>query len=866
MFCLISYNQKIFHFYNQFHIFLQYDFILLLGKLKIKNTGNIKLKDNIFTSTKVIHEISFKYINLINKFKSLKQLKRWLIILLLNQGQINKSKFKKIMIIRLFFCTQKAKIFFFDYGFTPIDVSRPNKIFEDQKQYKFNLKNLWVLKDYIEKIESVLNVLEEINVKIKTIQTFPKPLSKIMDQYQMLGEISILNCYYPLLLFDYKEVFDDTKRGDDTFRIYLHSEDAFELLIKKKLNYTLSKKFIVNSKEPQGMKNAKLTIEDFMARELLIFPEDIKNYNEQLRSLYIKSQQFTLLQQKENIHQQLIFITLGQKMKSQQLLKIYHNIILRLITNILENLSEKKFRNIYKINNSINLNILQYEEGRQILQLIGYREGENDYKNILKQVMCKCQKQMLKLHGKNNQRKILNELIENHEVSNILLYSFILFLVILGFYLFSKDQKHWIKICYILKRFSRQTKKEKDDNNLEKDENRQLIPQIIDEVDERQKFINKINSENENQQKELKKQLKEKFQTCQQFQTEEYNICQQIPSQKVIEIVNQINLIYKNSSQLRNVDENLKFYVRKLQDQSGLKKNYNLSLAGSKKLGQYCNKFREVRGDGNCFYTAFGYQFLSILLFEYSYDQFQQFMEKIKQIQLPMKIFVIGKYFKIDDKQIEQELLLEFIKRLTQLKQIEDLNQRFEQFHTQFSAYQQQSEEVDGCLYGLSTIFFRNYSNYVVDFSENKDAVYDRVNLLNWEEECNSNEVVIVELAKQLNIFVQLLFIENKDSIMVNNYGNEENNKIILLIKPGHYNIGYYQEQTVVDQFLEKQSRLSDLIKLHLSIDEDQNEKNVKEIEQLLQSINEKQSKIQDLIKNGKLKEAEASKLLEFSL
>lgn len=29
---------------------------------------------------------------------------------------------------------------------------------------------------------------------------------------------------------------------------------------------------------------------------------------------------------------------------------------------------------------------------------------------------------------------------------------------------------------------------------------------------------------------------------------------------------------------------------------------------------------------------------------------------------------------------------------------------------------------------------------------------------------------------------------------MVNNYGNEENNKIILLIKPGHYNIGYYQE------------------------------------------------------------------------
>ena len=49
----------------------------------------------------------------------------------------------------------------------------------------------------------------------------------------MLGEISVLNCFYPLLLFDYKDVFDATKRGDDTFRIYLHSEDAFDVLIKK---------------------------------------------------------------------------------------------------------------------------------------------------------------------------------------------------------------------------------------------------------------------------------------------------------------------------------------------------------------------------------------------------------------------------------------------------------------------------------------------------------------------------------------------------------------------------------------------------------------------------------------------------------
>ncbi|CAD8128194.1 unnamed protein product [Paramecium sonneborni] len=214
-------------------------------------------------------------------------------------------------------------------------------------------------------------------------------------------------------------------------------------------------------------------------------------------------------------------------------------------------------------------------------------------------------------------------------------------------------------------------------------------------------------------------------------------------------------------------------------------------------MGNYCNAFKEVRGDGNCFYTAFGYQFLSILLFDYSIDQFYKFIEKIKQINLPMKIYVTGQDFKIDDKLLEEKLLKEFLNRLMKLKQIQDLVQRKEQFHNQFAAYEKQSEEVDACLYGLSTIFFRNYSNYIVDFSEKKDALYDRENLLKWEEECNSNEVIIAELAKQLNIFVQLIFIENKDQLKKFQYGNEQHNKIILLIKPGHYNIGYFIQETI---------------------------------------------------------------------
>lgn len=41
--------------------------------------------------------------------------------------------------------------------------------------------------------------------------------------------------------------------------------------------------------------------------------------------------------------------------------------------------------------------------------------------------------------------------------------------------------------------------------------------------------------------------------------------------------------------------------------------------------------------------------------------------------------------------------------------------------------------------------------------------------------------------------FIQLIFFTNSDFI-VNEYGMEYDNKIILLIKPGHYNIGIKDE------------------------------------------------------------------------
>jgi hypothetical protein len=64
-----------------------------------------------------------------------------------------------------------------------------------------------------------------------------------------------------------------------------------------------------------------------------------------------------------------------------------------------------------------------------------------------------------------------------------------------------------------------------------------------------------------------------------------------------------------------------------------------------------------------------------------------------------------------------------------------------------FRATEYSDDEIDGIFYGLTIIFFRNLSNYIIEFSDIKEALLDRENLLIWEAECNNNEIVISSLA-----------------------------------------------------------------------------------------------------------------------
>ncbi|CAD8078644.1 unnamed protein product [Paramecium sonneborni] len=251
-------------------------------------------------------------------------------------------------------------------------------------------------------------------------------------------------------------------------------------------------------------------------------------------------------------------------------------------------------------------------------------------------------------------------------------------------------------------------------------------------------------------------------------------------------VFNFLKDLYNKTSGLRRVEEQYKIYIRDIEDNKALKKNYGLKLQNLAFVSQICNAFIQVRGDGNCFYTAFGFQFLYHLLCKYSDDQFKKSIQTFLEMKLRFKIVYDGK--QIDDQNgIEKDMLEEFIYIIEMLRQVVEKD-RFNQLKQQFAEYEI-SQNGDAFLYGLQTIFLRNLSAYYLEESEFKDVVYDKENLLIWETECNTNEVIIKMLAQQLQFHVKLLFMD--EQVILREYEQQNQNLIILLIKPGHYNIGW---------------------------------------------------------------------------
>ncbi|KAM3133743.1 hypothetical protein pb186bvf_014152 [Paramecium bursaria] len=157
---------------------------------------------------------------------------------LVKQGFSNQTGKKQQDVESLLIYHEKCEQydFFQNLGFHPINLQRLDIIIEQQKTFRilFDFKNIWIFKEYDESLQNLLNTLKEINVKIKQIYYYNRPIKSLYQKFQISGDINITNQCFPPIYFDNSDILDQTKRKDDQFRIFIHNQEYLEQLITQK--------------------------------------------------------------------------------------------------------------------------------------------------------------------------------------------------------------------------------------------------------------------------------------------------------------------------------------------------------------------------------------------------------------------------------------------------------------------------------------------------------------------------------------------------------------------------------------------------------------------------------------------------------
>ncbi|CAD8065470.1 unnamed protein product [Paramecium sonneborni] len=211
-----------------------------------------------------------------------------------------------------------------------------------------------------------------------------------------------------------------------------------------------------------------------------------------------------------------------------------------------------------------------------------------------------------------------------------------------------------------------------------------------------------------------------------------------------------------------------------------ISKNYNdlyIDDLTQKQLNLYLKGYRQVSGDGNCYFTAIAFQYFEILLNKFNYLEFREFINQIETMEF---LIEFNGYF------IEATLQNQFAKRMTELLQILRDNP---------SQLEQMMADPNQEFYGLAIICFRNLA-YLLYLRQNSQIIVEYKpdlsnELLTWQFQCNDSEMINSSLAKYLNIIINVYLIDQKNSEVTQlKYGQQSKNEIHLIYRPGHYDIG----------------------------------------------------------------------------
>ncbi|CAK56220.1 unnamed protein product (macronuclear) [Paramecium tetraurelia] len=243
--------------------------------------------------------------------------------------------------------------------------------------------------------------------------------------------------------------------------------------------------------------------------------------------------------------------------------------------------------------------------------------------------------------------------------------------------------------------------------------------------------------------------------------------------------------IYNETLRARDVPEEFKPFIGDQKGQDYLLEEYGLNNQQVKQqLQTLLNGMRRARGDGNCFYTSFGFQYLRHMFTKASDQQFEEFIKMIQS--LPFSVIHSEQLYEQNE-----EMCQKFLNYCEYLRTVE-LEQREQEFLRLFSNPEEQ-------FYGLCIIFLRNLIYKFCFEDEETKNIFEAFDLdlqkqiLTWEYDCENNQSVINILTRKLHIDIILYFIdEDSRKLQVQEYkiGNAQTLlEIHIIFRPGHYNV-----------------------------------------------------------------------------
>ncbi|CAD8128219.1 unnamed protein product [Paramecium sonneborni] len=242
--------------------------------------------------------------------------------------------------------------------------------------------------------------------------------------------------------------------------------------------------------------------------------------------------------------------------------------------------------------------------------------------------------------------------------------------------------------------------------------------------------------------------------------------------------------LYKQTNQARNVAVEQQKFVSEDLNQQELIYEYSMNQAMFSQIK--LRGFKRVRGDGNCFYTAFVYQYLLIVLTKFEDSQFQQFLEILQKIDFNLLHETIS-HFPNEIRKDLKQIFVSFIYEILGKK-------------NQIQSFENEFKNTKSIFYALSIIYAKNLIQYYLENnSEYKVLLGEEAEqqIQQWELETDNIQVLLVILANCLNLNLHFYFIDSDNKQLdLQKYQKDQDNlslprqDIYLLFSPGHYCIG----------------------------------------------------------------------------